>query len=378
MVKQLGLISPVVVPLIISGLLFLGAEKQNRPRMFLATYMVMISFVFAANYFYFLHNYHIYSWLHSLHIATVLAIYPGVFLYIKLLISPVVAPLQMAVHFIPSMLVGITSGIIFFVFLSIEERFLFLAEYRFDPDFTILRLKVLFYVRLANIAVLFLQVFIYSVLVYNVLKKHRTRLSDIFSNPDRFQLNWLRLFNILLALSAFVAVFLYTVNPVTLFNDDRFLAYPLLLIAFILWFLGIMGNNQKPLSVVEPLEVTTNLSFDAIPSRPTLKEELLTWFENEKPYLDPELKIWDICAALNTNRTYISKVINTELNCNFASFVNKYRIIEAKSMLNSSPDKSLSDIAAGVGFGSQASFVRAFKEQTGISVAQFRKGLVYK
>lgn len=374
MIRLFGLISPILVPLIVSGLLFLSSEKNNRPKLFLAGYMLLITFVFGANYYYFEHNFDVYIWLHSLHIATVLAIYPGAYVYVKLLTDPGIASKKLIRHFIPSIFFFFASALIFFPLLSTEEKITFLAEYRYHPDFSRTWMKILYYIRMANIAALFVQVFLYLILTFRVLYKHRKAMAEIFSNPERFQLNWLRIFNYALALSAFIAVFIYSVNPVKLFGDERFLAYPLLLIALILWFLGIMGNNQKRL----PDAVFSSpmpIPIDPVSSSSVLAEKLLQFFAEKKPYLDPDLKIWDITTELGTNRTYISNTINQEFNQNFSGFVNSYRVNEVKKLLKKDPGIPLKILVAETGFGSVSSLNRSFTENAGQSISEFRNSL---
>lgn len=375
MTKVIGLLSPVIVPLVIAGILFFSAERNNRPKLFLALYMLLIAFVFTANAFYFEHNYRVYSWFHSLHIGTVLAIYPGAYIYIKMLVGPSSDHRRLLYHFIPPLLFTLTSAIIFFLLLDIDERTLFLTEYRFSPDFSMRWLKILYYIRMANILFLFAQVFIYMFMIYSILKKYRREVSEIFSNPERFDLNWLRVFNILLALSAFITVFLYTVNPVKLFGDDRFLAYPMLLIAVILWFFGIMGNNQPQLPDSYREENGNGhapIAGDLAAS--DLARRLTSYFEEKRPYLDPDLKIWDIASELGSNRTYISRTINSSFNQNFSAFVNSYRVKEAIKLINEDPGKPLKLVAEEVGFGSVSSFSRSFLEVTGKTISRFRSG----
>lgn len=371
MIKLLGLVSPVIVPLIVAGLLIFSSEKTNRPKLYLVSYMLLIAFIFAANFYYFQHQYTVYIWLHSLHIGTVLAIYPGAYVYIQLLVNPGVKTSKLLIHFIPSILFFVASAAIFFPFLTPGERSLFLTEYRFHPDFSKTWMKILYYIRMGNIMVLFIQVFVYLILITGTLRKHRDLMAEIFSNPEKFQLNWLRFFNIALALSAFIAVFLYAANPAKLFGDDRYLAYPLLLIALILWFLGIMGNNQSMLP--EVIFADKDESPAPKPRLPELAEKLLDYFREKKPYHDPDLKIWDVSRELGTNRTYLSQLINTQFSLNFSGFVNSYRINEAKEILEENPDKDILSIANEVGFGSVASLSRAFSRSFKMNISQFRK-----
>jgi YesN/AraC family two-component response regulator len=105
-----------------------------------------------------------------------------------------------------------------------------------------------------------------------------------------------------------------------------------------------------------------------------LRQLLLEQFENEKIYLRPDLKISNLAIILKSNRTYISKLINEEFNCSFSDFVGKYRIEEAKKLLQSSllDDHTLESVAERTGFTSVASLIRTFKQFEGITPGAYR------
>jgi YesN/AraC family two-component response regulator len=105
-----------------------------------------------------------------------------------------------------------------------------------------------------------------------------------------------------------------------------------------------------------------------------LKEKLIELFLNEEVYKNPELKITQVSEMLSTNRTYISKLINTEFSCTFSEFVNRYRVEEAKQLLGKETSKgySLDYIAEKSGFGSMVNFMRVFREIEGITPGRYR------
>ena len=372
MIKAIGLISPVLVPLILSGILFFSSEKENKAKLYLACYMVLITFVFAANYYYFEHNFKIYTLIHSLHIGSVLAIYPGAYIYVKLLVQPGLKSGRLMFHFIPSIIFILASAIIFYPVLSFQEREYFLKEYRYHPDFTDPWLKVLYMVRMANVGMLFIQVVVYSIFTMRTLKQNKKGFCECLSIPDKYQLSWLKLFNYALAFSAFICVFIYTISPQKLFGDERFLAYPLVLIAIILWFFGIMGNNQK---FIQYDLLHSNLDNDpkTEPDESVLAVQLSQLFEQEKLYLDSELKIWDVARRVGSNRTYVSQTINGHFRQNFAAFVNKFRVKEALEVVEENPEISITELAAKCGFGSATTMNRAFKEFAGVKVSDIKK-----
>jgi len=106
-----------------------------------------------------------------------------------------------------------------------------------------------------------------------------------------------------------------------------------------------------------------------------IKSQLLRLFEKEQAFKNPDLKITDIAIQLYTNRTYISTLINTEYSCSFSTFVNQYRVEEAKKVLldNVNNNFSLEYIATLAGFGSLHSFIRVFKDVTGSTPGCFRE-----
>ena len=105
-----------------------------------------------------------------------------------------------------------------------------------------------------------------------------------------------------------------------------------------------------------------------------LLEQLQHYFETKKPYLIPELKIFDVARALGTNRTYISDLLNNEMDTNFNNFVNRYRVMEAKRLLNNGVNPSNTrEIATRCGFNSYPTFFRAIKEISGMSPSDFLK-----
>lgn len=90
-------------------------------------------------------------------------------------------------------------------------------------------------------------------------------------------------------------------------------------------------------------------------------------------FLEPGLSLQALSRRYGMNHAYLSRAINEGLGCNFNSFVNTLRVDHAKRLIGEEPQSSLTQIALASGFGSKASFNRAFKQYAGVSPSQFRK-----
>ena len=106
-----------------------------------------------------------------------------------------------------------------------------------------------------------------------------------------------------------------------------------------------------------------------------LLNKLLQIMQEEKPYLDSNLKIQHLAEKAGVSSHHLSQIINENLNQNYADFVNSYRINEAKRLLLSpeyEQEKILS-IAFDAGFQNKATFNVSFKKYTGMSPTEFKK-----
>lgn len=102
-------------------------------------------------------------------------------------------------------------------------------------------------------------------------------------------------------------------------------------------------------------------------------ERLQKKMKEEKVFLHPELSLHEMAELLETNTSYLSKVINERTGQNFNSFVNQYRIEEACLLLTNHKQQYLSieGIALSVGFNSKSAFNGAFKKIKGFTPTEY-------
>ena len=106
--------------------------------------------------------------------------------------------------------------------------------------------------------------------------------------------------------------------------------------------------------------------------------EMDSLMKNEKLYIDENITLKNLAERMGITLHQLSQLLNEKLNVNFYTFINKYRIEEARRMLTEEPDRSIITIAYAVGFNSKSSFYEAFSKFTGKTPYKFRKDSLSK
>lgn len=124
-------------------------------------------------------------------------------------------------------------------------------------------------------------------------------------------------------------------------------------------------------SVAASAGVEANRYSRLLPQENALSAKLQTFIENAG-YLQSDLTISQMALQLQCPDHHLRKLINQRLGyTNFNAFLNHYRIAEARKRLVESHLPVLS-IALDVGYGSIASFNRAFKDIVGLTPTAYR------
>ena len=112
---------------------------------------------------------------------------------------------------------------------------------------------------------------------------------------------------------------------------------------------------------------------------PVLAARLLDLIENDRIYLEPQIKVADVARRLREPEYKVSQCVVSDLNAaNFNQLINSYRIEEACRLLAlpDLSDRPILSIAMDCGFGSLGPFNRAFKARTGLTPSAFRQKML--
>ena len=119
----------------------------------------------------------------------------------------------------------------------------------------------------------------------------------------------------------------------------------------------------------KPTQLTTNI-FTAV-SDSWDENSLISRFQHlmmdEHLFLHPRLTLDDVAERLNSNKTYVSKLVNNTYNLGFPELINTLRIDYAEQYILSHREAKQEEIAQSCGFLSASSFNTTFKKVTGMT-----------
>lgn len=215
---------------------------------------------------------------------------------------------------------------------------------------------------------------IYLGATYRLQIKHRLQLMQRFSYIEKESLDWLR--SILLLWGS--VWILYTIEYILGFMGIRWagsgLVIPMLNLILLLVFAHLslnqplLADNQKSKDN-ETLSRTATLDIDRM-SR--IAEKLRHAMQRERLFCENELSLNQLSSAINVSENHISETLSQHLGVNFFSFINQYRVEEAKKLLTNT-SQSIIDISLESGFNSRSTFNSAFKKAEGVTPTAYRK-----
>ncbi len=218
---------------------------------------------------------------------------------------------------------------------------------------------------------------------YVVYNRHKKLVGSFFSYEEGVSLNWVKSF-----LTGYV-LFLILIYTLQLGPSGNLLIPTSILACIYLGYIGYRGHKQLPV-LLDKNEIADNVITPNVSQKPSnskkvslleeqkhleLKDRLLTYMINEKPYINSKLSIYDLSKSLNSNTKYLSNLINIGFQQNFVTFINSYRIEEAKKLLVQ-PDNqrfTIEAIANMSGFHAKSTFNTVFKQLTGQTPSSYKR-----
>ena len=358
------------------ALILIISSKANRARFFLGLFMSAVSVIFLSHVVYYHHLKQIYLPFDLLFIFGSLSIFPIYYWYMKILTFRSEIDFNDMKLLLPAFVLVVATSITY-LFMSSGQETLYINEYLYgngnwQSASPLIKTQLILGFTLQ--VVYFVQIMFSFAKIRVFIADYNDNIANFYSNLEDKTMQWPKII-----LYSFVITSVFTIFT-NFLGRSFFDKYPVLLLftglgysvfLFVLGYLGYMQNHS-----IESFEQDNNTGD--VPenlSTKKIKLKLRKLFVEEKIYTHKDLKLSEVAASLNTNRTYISTLINTEYDCSFSTFVNQYRVEEAKELLlcKENSNFSLDHIATLSGFGSLHSFIRVFKEITGTTPGRFRE-----
>lgn len=301
----------------------------------------------------------------------VLLIGPVVFFYTKSLLNINFKLSQKEkLHFVPALLYGIYSLIVFVTDKFILDEYYFYADKK-DKD-------------LANWyqVVGLISMALYLVMSLRNYFQYAKLIFEKVSYADSILFKWVRNFMIAFLIILVLRVLLFLINPEWGNFGRQFWYYISFSVVF--YYIAITGYSNvvkqetlqgeklNSFDVFEESEenskesnITTQPDLDI----PVWKDKLSTLMTEKRLFENPRLTLADVARELGSTTKTISAAINTGFDMNFNDFVNHYRIESVKEKLEQGEHKhtTLLGIALDCGFNSKSTFNRVFKKSTSLS-----------
>lgn len=381
MYYDLIIYTPMYVTAFWAILLLVSSGAKNRARQLLGVFMIFAFGVYFSHALYFKNQFEAYLLFDVIYVFSSLSVYPMYYWYIKLLTVESGFNLGNLKMFLPAFILSSVTGLVF-ILMSSSERMEYLRSYLFQLDevknhSSLLTIQHIVFV--AGRIVFAIQVFVFIIWGRKLVIQYNSRIANFYSDLEDKKLVWVNLLLYSFFATSLMSIIFNLIGR-TVFIDSIFLLLiPSSIFSILLFFIGFQGymQNHTVTNLVEDEKISSEFSLKEY-NQAQLKDKLLTLFDQQKIYKQCDLKITQVALLLQTNRTYVSILINTEFKCTFSEFVNQYRILEAKKLMADSKQQNftleyISDVS---GFGSVNSFIRIFKESEGLTPGKFKEKLL--
>ncbi len=230
----------------------------------------------------------------------------------------------------------------------------------------------------------FLSITLYSVLAFIEIKRHQDNLKNLVSYTSGvITLNWLKVISISFYSAYFIFFILGGLNMIGNFIpfDPYFVIFGFIaLFSFVFSFYGIkqpviFGQALKPDD--EDKKDTEKYVKSGLkdPEAMAHLQKIISFVEDNKPFLDRDLSIQDLSSMTCIPRHHITQILNEKHKKSFFTFINGYRVKEVIERFSNPKyaHYTILAIAFDAGFNSKTTFNSIFKHHTGLTPSQYRK-----
>lgn len=366
MILNLAISLPLITCALFSMLILLEwYNRQLREQHTLFAFMLTATLLYVGHYIYFNRAADLLPLSDILYVSANLTVYPLYLIYIIRLTSKWRAVYWLML--LPGLLAIMATGT-GYIFMTDEEDRMFVHNYLYHNSQTELTDMALFqaYIRQFCKLVFAIEVIATVVIGSMMIRRYDRMVDEFYADTDDKSM---RNIQSILYLVLTIAVLSFIVNIIgrARFTDHEIiLTTTSLMFSALLFAIGYEGLHRH-FSIIDIRTNKEQVSNDDSAAlkdavNRSMTERIIALVENDKIYLQPDLKLDDLAQMMHTNRTYIYQAVNQQMGISFNEFINRYRIAHAKRLMASDPTLSMNDVALHSGFASLSSFYRNMKK----------------
>ena len=366
MILNLAISLPLITCALFSMLILLEwYNRQLREQHTLFAFMLTATLLYVGHYIYFNRAADLLPLSDILYVSANLTVYPLYLIYIIRLTSKWKSFYWLML--LPGLLAIMATGT-GYIFMTDEEDRMFVHNYLYHNSQTGLTDMALFqaYIRQFCKLVFAIEVIATVVIGSMMIRRYDRMVDEFYADTDDKSM---RNIQSILYLVLTIAVLSFIVNIIgrARFTDHEIiLTTTSLMFSALLFAIGYEGLHRH-FSIIDMRTNKEQVSNDDSAAlkdavNRSMTERIIALVENDKIYLQPDLKLDDVAQMMHTNRTYIYQAVNQQMGISFNEFINRYRIAHAKRLMASDPTLSMNDVALLSGFASLSSFYRNMKK----------------
>lgn len=374
-------------------LIFFRIRKADPSKKAFLRFLIASTVLYLCHCAYYNDEYTLYRYLEPVYTLVNLAVYPLFYEYIKSLTRTVYYDkcgkpycfLRKHWTLIPAIICALLEEVCFILMPSDQlsgftMRYLYgdgaQMQYGLAGQVAVILFKVrpyIFFITLVHAAIASLK----------MIKRYNAGLSEYYSNDEGRSLRKTKALVICFLSTTVFAALLNSFGK-EFFNNSLFLAIPSTLFGYMLFLLGLVCYKQDFIAqdfvqdmTQGDIEIEKHNKILGYKGQEVRKQMIDDLMQYQQIYTKVNLTITDMAMMLGTNRSYLSQTINQEYGVNFATFINHYRVENAKKIMlqNSylSDMQAINDAIASSGFAGESTFYRVFRKETGMSPKEWMK-----
>lgn len=373
---------PMYVSAVLAAILMVELlDHYQRVKLLLLSFLLVCTFLYAGHAIFFSYYVDLIPVSDTVYIFCNLAVYPLYFIYVCNLTEKSSASRHYWLFLLPSFFCAMATGFCYLM-MDNSESSLFINDYLYSNDTSALTGTPLYAAWVHNVSKVVFGLQIIPILLLGMKKidRYNKTVRSNYADTDTRLLMHIKVLYIIFFVTSMVSFVSNIIGRHRFLATPDTIAIPSVLFSILIFILAYVGIKQdfsaeemeKDLAEEEvrprehPVEKAVNTSKE-------LCKRIEQLMQEEKLFLQNDLKISDLSLRLGSNRNYIYNAINVEMGVTFSDYINRQRIEYAAKMMREHPELPINELYMKTGFSSSSSFYRNFRHYMGCTPKEYEE-----